>query len=135
MNHTLKEELHVFYIDDDEDDRDLFEMAVLDINPRLKYTCLSSASEALEILLKGQDMPDLVIVDLNMPKINGFDFLKAVRLSKFQRKPKVVVLTTSALESERSKAIALGASGFVLKGNDYHDFRLGVENVLSTHLS
>lgn len=126
---------HVLYIDDDEDDRDLFAMAMEDIGSGFTFSCVSTAPEALQLIKNNLLSPHMVIVDLNMPKFNGFDFLKALQSIKDRKKPYVIVLTTSALESEKAKAHALGASAFLTKADDYPQFRKSIEDVLTRFLS
>jgi len=60
-------------------------------------------------------MPDLILTDLNMPRLDGFGVLAWLRDHPQIRKLPVVVLTSSSLDADRSQAAALGAAAYVLK--------------------
>lgn len=59
--------------------------------------------------------PDLILLDLNMPKMNGFEFLEKIRSSDEYRDVKVFVLTTSEEYEDKVNSLNLGISGFVTK--------------------
>jgi CheY-like chemotaxis protein len=59
--------------------------------------------------------PDLILVDLNMPKMNGFEFLRELKSHDKWKDIKVFILTTSEDASDKSEAAKLGVSGFITK--------------------
>jgi CheY-like chemotaxis protein len=61
------------------------------------------------------DKPDVIILDWNMPKMNGFEFLTALRDDAELRDLSVFVLTTSDQREDKAAATALGAAGFITK--------------------
>lgn len=63
-------------------------------------------------------MPQLVLLDLNMPFINGFDVLEWLRTQPLLKGIPVVVLTSSPLPSDRQKAMTLGATDYQVKPNN-----------------
>jgi len=84
--------------------------------------------EALEFLRRQVEserspgLPDLILLDLNMPRINGREFLAAVKADvRFVAIP-VVVLSTSAVERDISQAFQLGAAGYITKPADMNEF-------------
>jgi CheY-like chemotaxis protein len=67
-------------------------------------------------------LPDLIVIDLNMPKIGGFEILRTVRGDlRFDGVP-VAVVTSSSSESERLKSVNLGANAFIVKPLRLRDF-------------
>ena len=83
--------------------------------------------EALEIL-NGTDtkprlttLPDVVLLDLNMPKMNGIEFLTAVRTDERLKSMKVFVMTTSGEEADRRTAESLGISGYLIKPLNFNN--------------
>jgi CheY-like chemotaxis protein len=70
-------------------------------------------SEKVSDLFIGK--PDIIILDLNMPKMNGFEFLKQIKGDEHLKDIKVFVLTTSEENEDKTKAIGLGAAGFLTK--------------------
>lgn len=80
--------------------------------------------EALEIL-RGTEFPQscrIVLLDLNMPKMNGIEFLKEVRSDPQLRSLPVVVLTTSRDERDRVEAYNLNVAGYLVKPIAFPDF-------------
>jgi chemotaxis family two-component system response regulator Rcp1 len=66
--------------------------------------------------------PDLIVIDLNMPRVDGFEILKTVRGDlRFAGVP-VAVVTSSSSESERPKSVNLGANAFIEKPSRLRDF-------------
>ncbi|KAF7597951.1 MAG: two-component system sensor histidine kinase/response regulator [Candidatus Dactylopiibacterium carminicum] len=74
----------------------------------------ASGMEALG-LLKGGLMPNLVITDLNMPGMNGIDFIKALRALPTHKFVPILFLTTESQQVKRAEAKAAGASGWLVK--------------------
>jgi CheY-like chemotaxis protein len=59
--------------------------------------------------------PDIILLDLNMPKMNGIEFLHALRESNRLRDAKVFIVTTSEEKEDRDKVKGLGVSGYIVK--------------------
>jgi CheY-like chemotaxis protein len=78
-----------------------------------------NGEEAIEYLeqrsVKNEPYPDFVLLDLNMPKMNGIEFLQAIRKHEKWRDLKVFVLTTSEEVEEKTAAKKLGVSGYITK--------------------
>ena len=106
---------HVWIVDDDEDDQYLFAVAFQHFIPPIIVKQLGDGEDLLPALAHAECLPDLVILDLNMPRLNGFETLKLLRAgSAYQHLP-VVVLSTSAQPQEKERALQLGANGFLTK--------------------
>jgi CheY-like chemotaxis protein len=109
-------ELHVLLVDDDEVDvmnvRRAFEKNHI-TNPLHVAT---NGLEALERLRDGSIGPRrIVLLDLNMPKMNGIEFLTAVRADPALQPTSVVVLTTSNEERDKVEAYKKNVAGYLLK--------------------
>src|SRR4051794_32038894 len=92
-----------------------------DIENKL-YTSFNG-KKALSILndSKSPVMPDVILLDLNMPKMNGIEFLKSIRADKRFENTKVFVMTTSAETNDRVLTEQLGISGYIIKPLSYND--------------
>lgn len=60
-------------------------------------------------------LPDIILLDLNMPRMNGIEFLRELRSDKELKHIKVFITTTSSEEYDRSEAAKLGVSGYIVK--------------------
>lgn len=70
--------------------------------------------------------PEVVLLDLNLPKKNGEEVLRHLRSSRSCRKAKVLIITSSDSEKDRQRTKELGAQGYFRKPSDYQEFmRLG----------
>lgn len=120
---TDHRELHVLLVDDDEIDvmnvRRAFERNRI-TNP---IHVAGNGVEALQLLRSGTIGPRrLVLLDLNMPRMNGIEFLRAVRADPGLHSTSVVVLTTSNEERDKVEAYALNVAGYLVKPVTFASF-------------
>jgi CheY-like chemotaxis protein len=81
------------------------------------------ADEALRYLAQhSNDIPGLILLDINMPKTNGIEFLLMIKNSSNFKKIPVVVLTTSNAAQDVLRSYESGAAGYLIKDMDYHKF-------------
>ena len=79
--------------------------------------------EALHILYGGNGkLPDLVLLDLHLPKLNGLGVLRRIRTEEATKRLPVVVMTSSTEEKDKIEAYAGGATKYVIKGYDAKTF-------------
>jgi len=110
----------VFIVDDDPDDRQIILEAFLESNSSIDYTFFENAQELLNNLNEdGFVLPNLIILDLNMPGIMGLQALKEIRSNKKYSQIPIVVLTTSTLKKDRVMSYELGASCFLTKPDTF----------------
>jgi CheY-like chemotaxis protein len=89
-------------------------------NPLVKVT---NGEEALQYLRNNSsEKPCLILLDLNMPKMNGIELLKTIKADETLKKIPVVVLTTSTEEQDIAETFKLGAAGYMVKAVDYKKF-------------
>lgn len=76
-----------------------------------------NGKEALTMLTRSEDpvRPDVVLLDLNMPRMNGIEFLKAIRENPMLKDLQVFVMTTSSETSDRVVTEQLGVAGYIIK--------------------
>lgn len=79
--------------------------------------------EALSFLQKQNiSMPGIILLDLNMPKMNGIELLKIIKMDENTKRIPVVVLTTSKEEQDKIESYNLGVAGYMIKPVDYVQF-------------
>ena len=104
----------------------LVEMAVEELDLLELVHVAEDGEEALAYLRQEGDFlnaqrPDVILLDLNMPKMNGFEVLQEVKRDEFLRGIPVVMFTTSELEEDIAKAYEYGASTFLTKPADFDE--------------
>lgn len=93
---------------------------------------VSDGVQALELLDRGP-LPDLILLDLKLPDVDGFEVLEVLGRDAELKHIPVVVLSTSSVDSDRDKSAALGARAYFekpLSGTDLKDFLLSHEDEL-----
>jgi len=85
---------------------------------------------ALDLLAKNSQI-DLILLDLNMPKMNGFEFLKQLRAHTDLKYLPTVVLTTSINRSDLKQAYSIGVAGYLVKPLKYDDYVLKIATLLN----
>jgi CheY-like chemotaxis protein len=110
----------VLYVEDDHDDQQLFMEVLKNVNPDFECFIATDGEHAFEVL-KNVDMPVCIYVDVNMPRMNGLEFLRALKLHPEYSHIPVFILTTSRSENDELTAVALGAKQYIIKPNSYRD--------------
>jgi len=84
---------------------------------------VTNGEEALKYLRNGgNEKPCIIFLDLNMPKMNGAEFLKVVKADQVLKKIPIVVLTTSDEKRDIADSFDSGVAGYILKPVDYEQF-------------
>ncbi|MGE5476666.1 MAG: response regulator [Bacteroidales bacterium] len=121
-------------VDDEPGDVELIRLAIAESPYPCKVSTAGNGREALELLRRNgtpeqAEAPDLMLLDLNMPQMNGREVLKEMKADPQLAHIPVVVLTTSGVERDVSASYALGASGFVTKPMDMDEFFRAIRGV------
>lgn len=90
------------------------------MNILYKMSVAKNGEEAFDILegrnsSNSMSSPDIILVDINMPKMNGIEFLQKLRSDDRWKEKKVFMITTSDEREDREKAKSLGISGYIVK--------------------
>jgi CheY-like chemotaxis protein len=109
----------ILCVDDDEDDASLLESAVATLHEGLVFVKCYGGKEALDFLKETATLPNIILLDVNMPLMNGFECLSHIRgNNRFDGIP-VIMLSTSARPKDVEAALELGAHKFFTKPNTY----------------
>jgi CheY-like chemotaxis protein len=109
--------LKVLYVDDEPDIREVAALS-LQLDREIEVRAVESGPEALELIGGGGWAPDVVLLDVMMPGMDGPGVLKALRESPVGAETPVVFITARAQSHERSRLIDLGALGVITKPFD-----------------
>lgn len=117
------EVLKILLIDDDPADRLLAEEAFSEHASRVTVTTCEDGPQALAALQgRPEDLPDVVILDLNMPVMTGFDVIREIRATPGLRHLPVVILSTSDSRADVARAYDLLASSYMVKSQSFPGF-------------
>ncbi|WP_103071568.1 response regulator [Aquimarina sediminis] len=109
-------------IDDDEIERLKFARVLHKNDYPHKVIEAKNGEEALDILAQKDKQPDLIFLDLNMPKMNGLEFLSALKSNQELRYIPVIILSTSNNHKDLKEAYKIGAAGYIVKPLKYEDY-------------
>jgi CheY-like chemotaxis protein len=122
--------MNIFYADDDEDDREIFCIAIEQINPAIKVTFSRDGQEALRLLTSQSTPPDFIFLDVNMPRMNGAECLVKLKSDSRLKNIPVIMYSTTSDSSEINKLMLLGAEDFVIKVASFEKLRESIHRVL-----
>jgi DNA-binding response OmpR family regulator len=106
----------ILLIEDDELDIISFERAIKKINLPITLYKAFNGTDALKLLEETPNfIPDNIVLDLNLPKMNGLEFIHELRKNRKYDSVKIFVMTISTEEIDRQKAIDMGVDGYMIK--------------------
>ena len=108
----------ILYVDDDEDDVELLSDAIKNINPNIKVAVAKNGLEALEYLHSITHLPCLIVLDLNMPYLDGKQTFQKIKADPLLQDLPVVVFTSSANPSDKAMFNSLGID-FITKPHNF----------------
>lgn len=127
---------YILLVDDNPDDVDLTILALKRSDLNCEIVVANDGIEALRLLHGDVDhaptldtLPRVILLDINMPKLNGFDVLRALRQHPRTRSQPVVILTSSREELDIAEGYANGANSYIRKPVDYSNFTEAVKQL------
>ncbi len=111
----MNNSLYILLIEDDADDVELLRDALNNSNIQHTMQVINNGGAASVFLKTNTAFPDIIVMDLNIPKVHGMDVLREVRASSLYNNIPVIILTTSSSPEDRKKALELGANDFLIK--------------------
>ena len=125
MNVALQP-MRLFLVEDNPADVDLTRLALEENRMSFHLEVASDGAEAVEYLRRldqeGQVQPDLIILDLNVPKINGFEVLKIIKGNPRTQLTPVIILTTSEARADMVTCYQNAANCYITKPLDFEEF-------------
>ncbi|MDT0558972.1 response regulator [Ichthyenterobacterium sp. W332] len=91
----------------------------------------NNGEDALKLLEHKDQLPDIILLDLNMPKINGIDFLKILKADDRLKYIPTIILTTSNNQRDLLECYKIGIAGYVLKPLKYEEYVSKIEKLLA----
>ena len=126
----MEPDFHILLVDDSPSDALIIDRALREERIDHRLTVLQDGHAALEYLVRLKDpmtppdlAPDLVLLDLNLPGLDGCQVLRAIKGDPELRSIPVVILTTSDREEDVHQTYAAGANTFIRKPDEYPRYR------------
>lgn len=121
---------HLIIADDDEDDQMLLKEAIQEYSDNILTTIISDGKQLMNFLNKG-NIPELLLLDLNMPYKNGTDCLKEIRSTENLKHIPIVVLSTSRNALDIDSCFNFGANLFFTKPCSFQALKMLIRSILN----
>ncbi len=110
----------------------IFMSAINEIDSGIECKCFDNAIEGWQGLQKNnRKKPDCIFLDLNMPLMHGFEFLKLIKTSEEFNGIPVIIYSTSSRDADKIKALELGAFNFLSKPTSFSEVKNKISNLLT----
>ena len=114
----MQKSISCLLIDDDDDDQEIFSMALKDLKDPVHCAFANDGIHALELLNNGSYTPDVIFLDMNMPRMNGIQCLGELRKMNRLKHIPVYIYSTSKDPFSAEAVKLLGAKGYLVKPSD-----------------
>jgi len=107
--------------DDDEDDRLFFKEAFEEVKINYRISAFNDGEQLMDHLYDSTNpLPDIIFLDLNMPRKSGIECLKEIRANERLKKISVAIYSTSSSEQDIEDTFVSGANVYIKKPNDFN---------------
>ncbi|WP_420401993.1 response regulator [Flagellimonas sp.] len=120
--------MNVLFIEDDMIETMKLQRAISKFQSKHKIIEAKNGEEAFEIL-KGESLPDIILLDLNMPRMSGIEFLTKIKSDDKLKYLPVIILTTSENRVDLLKCFEIGIAGYIIKPLKYEDYESKLKKV------
>lgn len=126
------DELYVLLADDDDDDRLFFKDAIEKVKVKTVVNMVNDGVELMEYLNNSATrLPNLVFLDLNMPRKGGMECLKEIRSNNEMKDLTIAIYSTSGLEKDIEETFINGANIYIKKPNDFEELQRILATVIN----
>jgi CheY-like chemotaxis protein len=127
----MKGDIFILLVEDDPDDVDLMREALVANKVSYEIETINQGDKVIPYLKVCKKFPDVIILDLNIPKLHGREVLKQVKTAGDLMHIPVAILTTSSSPVERENCLNMGADIFMTKPSSVNGFNEMVASILS----
>ena len=124
--------LNILLADDDTDDCIFFKEALEELQPSTHLTVVHDGEQLMQLLInETNEFPDVLFLDLNMPRKNGFECLSEIKLSKKLNQLPVIIFSTSFEQEVVNQLYQNGAQYFIRKPSEFSQFKKIIQHSLA----
>lgn len=123
--------LRILLIEDDSIEIMKFHRTVKKLNQNHYVIEANNGEEAWEHLKNKDDLPEIILLDLNMPRVNGIEFLAKLKKDDYLRYIPTIIITTSLNQQDLIKCYQIGIAGYIVKPLRLEAYQLRIEALLN----
>ena len=121
----------ILLAEDDEDDQELIKLAFSKVTKEHEFKIVSNGQELLDVLSHQSETPCMIILDLNMPVLNGIQTLKELQKEPRYKKIPIVIFTTSDNDENKKSSYSSGAADYFVKPSTMNGLVLAAKKMLT----
>ena len=126
----MDKKLNILLIEDDMIELMKFNRTLKKLELSHKVTEAKNGEEALKVLEEKSSLPDIILLDLNMPKMNGIEFLGILKNDKELKYIPTIILTTSCNRRDMLECYKIGIAGYIIKPLKFDDYVESLKRLL-----
>ncbi len=121
--------MNILFIEDDNIETMKMKRTVSKLNMNLNITEAKNGEEALNYLRNTDVLPDIILLDLNMPRMSGIEFLGILKADDNLKFLPTIILTTSENRKDLLECYRIGIAGYVIKPLKYNDYENNLRKI------
>jgi CheY-like chemotaxis protein len=121
--------MNILFVEDDNIETMKLQRTVSKLQTKHNITEAKNGEEALDFLKSDSDLPDIILLDLNMPRMSGIEFLKILKADEVMKYLPTIILTTSENRADLLECYKVGIAGYILKPLKYEDYEMKIRAV------
>jgi len=122
--------MNILLIEDDAIETMKLQRTIAKLQMKHNIIEATNGEEALDILKKENSIPDIILLDLNMPRMSGIEFLKILKADDALKFLPTIILTTSENRADLLECYKVGVAGYIIKPLKYQNYELKLQKVL-----
>lgn len=126
---SILNSLRILLVEDDQDDVELMQDALQDNGIQFEMDIVRQGDKVIPYLKACKNFPNVILLDLNLPKMHGREVLSRIKLSEDFKHIPVAILTTSSSEAEKEFCLSAGATHFLTKPSTVEGFNKTIEAI------
>lgn len=126
---------NIYLADDDPDDVCFFKYALENLEQDFKLNVALDGAELVEQLQNAKAPPDIILLDINMPRMNGLEALRKLREMPLLHSTPIIVYSTSNSEMNANEALLCGANSYLIKPSDINALQKIILKILTFNWS
>lgn len=127
----MTKSLNILLLEDDAIEVMKFNRVLNKLELNHKIIEANNGEQALDILKNKAIIPDIIVLDLNMPRLNGIEFLSILKNDEVLKYIPSIILSTSANHKDMMECYKIGIAGYILKPLKYEDYVDRIQKLLA----
>jgi CheY-like chemotaxis protein len=126
----MKPPIKILLIEDDLDDVELLQDSLNDNNIFYEMNVINDGGLVLDYLHKNIATPDIIVLDLNLPRVHGKEILKEIKVTPSYKNIPLLILTTSSAKEDMDFSYQHGANKFLRKPTTVESFKFTIQTIV-----